>query len=297
MPKHAYLIMAHGNWSLLQTLLHVLDDPRHDIFIHIDCRASIPERLEPEIRRVIHHSHVQFTKRINVYWADFSQVEATLELLKSARSQESYSYYHLLSGTDFPLKSNTERYDFFEASGKEFLGIMPQEVYYCIRRVKYYHLLLGNGLYRNSMLLKALDRLSEYLQKLFGINRLLKNSWEIVDGWTWFSITDAFCQYVLEQEPAIRKLFSHSIASDEMFMQTLAWNSHFRERLYDNTDLSNGSMRYIDWKRGRPYTWGQEDGDVDTLLRSNCMFARKFDERYPDIVQKLIDHINGELHP
>ncbi len=41
MSKHAYLVMAHNDWSLLSKLLRCIDDPRNDIFIHIDKKASV----------------------------------------------------------------------------------------------------------------------------------------------------------------------------------------------------------------------------------------------------------------
>ena len=33
--KHAYLIMAHNNFSLLSLLLQLIDDVRNDIYIYI----------------------------------------------------------------------------------------------------------------------------------------------------------------------------------------------------------------------------------------------------------------------
>ena len=38
--KHAYLIMAHGNFELLEKLLRQIDDPRNDIYIHIDKKVA-----------------------------------------------------------------------------------------------------------------------------------------------------------------------------------------------------------------------------------------------------------------
>ena len=37
--KHAYLILAHTHLRQLRTLLSLLDDPRNDIYIHIDRKA------------------------------------------------------------------------------------------------------------------------------------------------------------------------------------------------------------------------------------------------------------------
>lgn len=38
--RHAYCIMAHKNWTQLQMLVSILDDPRNDIFLHIDKKAK-----------------------------------------------------------------------------------------------------------------------------------------------------------------------------------------------------------------------------------------------------------------
>lgn len=36
MDKHAYLIMAHNEFDILEKQLILLDDYRNDIYIHID---------------------------------------------------------------------------------------------------------------------------------------------------------------------------------------------------------------------------------------------------------------------
>jgi hypothetical protein len=191
-----------------------------------------------------------------------------------------------------PLKPISEIYNFFENSGKNFVGIVPNEVYYSVRRVKYYHPLVHLKSYRKCKFLKGLDRILEYGQKLIGINRLKDNDMKIIDGWQWFSITAQLCKYIIENEYIIKKMFSSSIAASELFMQTLIYNSDFYNTLYDTKDLKNGSMRYIDWKRGKPYVWGQEKGDYEMLIESPYMFARKFDEKYFDIVERIYNHLS-----
>lgn len=37
--KHAYCIMAHGNWKQLQLLLDIIDDRRNDIYLHVDAKS------------------------------------------------------------------------------------------------------------------------------------------------------------------------------------------------------------------------------------------------------------------
>ena len=48
--KHAYLIIAHGNLRVLELLLRMLDDPRNDIWLHVDRKA---QDFDPEKTREI----------------------------------------------------------------------------------------------------------------------------------------------------------------------------------------------------------------------------------------------------
>lgn len=38
--RHAYLIIAHNEPDLLATLVHMIDDERNDIYIHIDSKSD-----------------------------------------------------------------------------------------------------------------------------------------------------------------------------------------------------------------------------------------------------------------
>ena len=45
MSKHAFLIMAHNEYDILNKLLLLLDDERNDIFIHYDKKCKLPPPL------------------------------------------------------------------------------------------------------------------------------------------------------------------------------------------------------------------------------------------------------------
>lgn len=289
MNRHAFLIMTHGNWNILDKLIQLLTDDRNDIFVHIDARqrAHIPSFVLEYAQRGV----INLIDPIKVYWADYSQVEAILKLLKEAFSNGRYSYYHLLSGCDLPIKSKEAIYYFFENSGKNFIGIVPREVYYSVRRVKYYHFLVHNRYYRNLKVLKILDRMMELVQRIAGVNRLKGTDYKIVDGWGLFSIRNELCEYVISNESLIRKMFRCSIAADELFLQTLVYNSQMYSTLFDTSDLKNGSMRYIDWERGKPYIWGNDPDDFRMLIESPYMFARKFDEKQMWIVDEIFERL------
>lgn len=108
------------------------------------------------------------------------------------------------------------------------------------------------------------------------------------DGWNWFSITDSFARFVISHEQAICSVFGDAKAPDEMFLQTLAMNSEFLNRIQKIDDLCVGSARMIDWNRGAPYTYREEDYQM--LISSDLIFARKFDERVDSkIITKIVE--------
>lgn len=119
--KHAYLIIAHNEYPVLRALLSMLDDERNDIYLHIDQRAAeLYEKIYPlQMQRAGLHI---LSARNKVYWGDLSQVETEYLLLETASAKESYSYYHLLSGTDLPIQTQDYIHSFFQINaGKEFV--------------------------------------------------------------------------------------------------------------------------------------------------------------------------------
>lgn len=50
-----------------------------------------------------------------------------------------------------------------------------------------------------------------------------------------------------------KKLCNHSLCADEIFLQTIAMMSPYKN------NIVNDSLRYVDWNRGNPYTFRNED--------------------------------------
>ena len=286
--KHAYLIMAHKNFYVLEKLLLLLDDYRNDIYIHIDKKTD--DFDDSHFANLLKKSNISFLERKNVFWAEYSQVDVTLSLLKAAMAHGEYHYYHLLSGADLPLKSQDYIHDFLKDKDHEFIGIVPQTSWYSTRRVKYYFPFLNTTYYRKYKLLKAFVCLLVLIQRVLRFDRLKKYDLKIYNGWTWFSISNSFAKYLVDNKQIIEKLFQKTLAADEMFVQTMAYNSHFKEKIYDMADLKTGSMRYIDWKRGTPYVF--RTTDFEALLGSKYLFARKFDK---NLDQHIVDRIYDRL--
>lgn len=111
MEKHAYLIVAHNNFYILERLVKLLDYEFNDIYIHID--KKVKDFRFNYFKNIVTKSKIFFVKRFNIKWGGYNIVKAELELLEEA-SKKNYVYYHILSGVDMPLKKSEEIYSFFK---------------------------------------------------------------------------------------------------------------------------------------------------------------------------------------
>lgn len=292
MDKHAYLILAHAHFGQLRRLISLLDDPRNDIFVHVDARADgfAPECFEGLCK----HSKLTFIEpRLRVHWGGVSIMRAEIALLKAA-SPGHYRYYHLLSGMDLPIKSQDCIHEFFrEHDGQEFIQLwnLKKSTY---SRFNYFTIFPeGAGRFGTNLM----NNIFKGLQMAVGFK--INRDVDFRYGSQWFSITDALASHIIDSESWLEKTFRHTNTCDEVFLPTLACMSGFRERLYRPEPITangegDGNMRFIDWSRGEsvrhPWTFRQEDME---LLRSvPHLFARKFDD---SVDAAVIDSICREL--
>ncbi|MGB6178928.1 beta-1,6-N-acetylglucosaminyltransferase [Carnobacterium sp.] len=284
--KHAYLIMAHNQYDLLEQLIFQLDDERNDIYIHVDKKAT--NFNSKHFEQLSLKSALYLIPRIDIKWGGYSQIQCELALLKEANKKK-YRYFHLLSGADFPLKTQNDIHDFFEKhDGKEFIHfskIEYKETKKIVSRISRYHLfqdfLPKISFKPLNYLIIIVDKLFLAIQRLFGINRLKNKNLTVKFGSSWFSVTDEFVKYVLSHQEWIKKYFSHSKCADELFLQTLIYQSPFEKKLgshyFNDKQLSN--MRKIEWSKTannpNPEVWTIRD--YDQLKKTAHLFARKFD--------------------
>lgn len=285
--KHAYLIIAHHEPKVLQLLLEAIDDYRNDVFIHFDRKCEVyPDVIMNQAQVFI------LEQRLDVRWGHRSQIDVELLLFERAYQQQEYSYYHLLSGVDIPIKSQNYIHRFFEKNkGKEFIGFTPGNIEEEItRKVKRYHLFskefrLSRGI--KTLVVKGVRKTFLELQACFGIKR--HKNIVFKKGTNWVSISTDFVALVLSQKEEIQKMYTHSFCADEIFIQTICWNSSFRERVYDLEDSRNSSKRMIQWVNNEIVEW--EMDDLHFLLDSPGLFARKFSKRNIEVAKALVQHI------
>lgn len=230
--KHAFLIIAHNEYPVLEVLLSMLDDERNDIYLHIDKRAT---ELFQQIKKVKMQKagFYLIENPIKVYWGDISQVQVEYLLFETALSHGPYAYYHLLSGTDLPIKSQDYIHAFFQQNaGKEFVGFWQDAAhqrdlerkvfryYFFTKRLKdKEHLLHGiTALIRNLIL--AVQKISHYRRK---------QTFEFKKGGNWISITENAVKYLLQYKEIVLNRMKYTLCADEIFIQTILWTLLFEK--------------------------------------------------------------------
>ena len=255
MNKQAILIMAHNNELVLDKLIKELDSIYFDIYLHIDKKSYLNIEEYTNITKI---SKIYVYKEIDVVWGDYSQVECELFLIKEAL-KNNYEYLHLLSGSDMLLKTPKYIYEYFHNSNKEYIHFQDREV---------------------------------PSNKLEWINN--KTDFKLMTGANWFSITNEFAKYLITKEELISNIFKGSRSPDEFFIQTIIYNSKYKDNLY-NKDYNNNYdsiKRLIDWDRGIPYVW--RVSDYEELINSDMFFVRKINQNDDyEIAKKLYDYIDN----
>lgn len=285
MSKHAYLIMAHHRMDLLEELLKQLDDVDNDIFVHIDSKCK--EKLNIKLK----YSKLNILRSKDVRWAGYTQIECELYLLENAINTGEYRYYHLLTGVSFPIKKNSYIKKFFdENDGKEFVGFDNQKDY--SNRVKYIYLFneMGKPNSKIKLYKEKIRNLFVKIQKIIRIDKSKKFKLQIKKGIAYWSITDNFAKYIIDNKNLIKKIFKSSICGDEVFVQTILYNSPYRNNIYNLENEFEGSLVDMPWHT----SIGEREGhnfsinDLDYLKKSTQLYALKFEsEDGIDIIKKI----------
>lgn len=292
--KHAFLIMAHADPTLLGVLLRMLDDERNDIFLHVDAKSALLREATFQTSRA---RLFILDNRVAVSWGDLSQIRAEYALFHAALAHGPYAYYHLLSGNDLPIKTQDEIHAFFrDHAGQEFVGFVdPVEAARdASRKMMRYWLLTRYARTRPKWVGQVTRRLNKYVAMALSLV-CQREKMDFAKGANWVSITQTCMEYVVSQEPFVMRRFRHTYCSDEFFVQTLVWNHPaLRAALFSTSDEYEGCMRLVDWRRGNPYVWTM--ADRDELSSSDKLFARKFSEQEMDIVS-WVERTYSSPHP
>ena len=296
--KHAFLITAHAYFEQLEDIISLLTSPNHYFFVNID-RKSIRggQFIDSCKKKFCNVCFLEGKERMAVAHGGYTQIECTLRLLQKAYDM-GCDYFHLISGQDYPCRSNKEFDDFFEMNkGKSYM-LIDSEGYrnqcmakkYPLRVMPWY---ICDTPYREIKFVDFWVRAFNKVSKHFCFRKPIPNLW---GSWNWFSWHRKVAEYVIREEienPDFFRRFHHTYCGDELIFSTL-FHTHEKEL---NIDGSN-SLRYINWEKkaegrnhpGSPLVLNEEE--YDEIMESGAFFCRKV---HPEISKKLIEKLRANI--
>ena len=287
--KIAYLILAHHNPGHLHRLLRALDDPRADFFLHIDKKKNIEEFDLDRVGLV--HSKLTCVDRHKILWGDISIVEAMLTLYKTALESGDYDRFMLLSGDDYPLRSNDEIVTFL-SQDREFTRCA--QLHASSSATDYWFWKL-----KNMFLIKSIRRITRFLkiQRKYYIP-VGGEKWSIYLSSQWQALTREGVQTLLktlEENPQILRYFRFSRAPDELLIPTVLGNiPHLREKTYPpcqpETFANRPVLHYLQMERQKGSSVSIfTEKDFDDAMASGKLFIRK---TIPGVSDGLLERID-----
>lgn len=287
--RHAFLIMAHNNWHTLSSLMRLLDATWVDIYLHIDKKAT--DFPQSRFLSICKNAKVYLIRRHSVTWGNESQVKVEMELFKAAYRNGPYRYYHLLSGTDLPLKNINDIYQFFADKTCNFLTADTECNVSEWRLQRYYDIFRQTWL--PEPIRKKLNVVAEIIQYKFKVNRIkrLKRKYPIFGkGHNWCDLTQHAVGAIVNAEKDIKRFCRFTHCSDEMYKQIILLNQPSEAV----GAIATEDIRLIDWSAGGSHPRVYLDCDYDHLMnQSSChIFARKFDERIDcTVIDRITNHL------
>ena len=279
--KHAFLIMAHNQFLSLKELVSVLDDVQNDIYIHFDKKVKRLPDLKTRFSKL-----VVLDKRVNVIWGDVSQIKAEYALFKASYQQGTYAYYHLISGTHFPLKSNDELHRWFDTcNGACVLKPVPLSEEEIHMRFGLYHFFLKHLISRNKFVNKAYHlgwRAVLGLQKALDVKR--GTSFIKGKASQWCSLNEDAVSLILQNEKTALKKFRRSFCCDEFFVRSIIDRADIPV-IYDDR------ICYVEFVNTTPKQFSE--GDYVTLTTSGALFFRKMSDAKISLARMIEQHIKG----
>lgn len=284
--KHAYLIIAHHEFEVLDKLIQALDDSRNDIFIHFDKKVkNLPSLTVKKSNLYV------LDNRIDIRWGHISQIKAEYVLFEAAYNQGTYTYYHLISGVHLPLQTQDYIHRFFEEQrNREIMIHVSNCDLQTNQKMRRYNLFMRNFMHGNQWIRRCdqlLWRICIRIQKILYIYRHANQFY--TNAANWVSITSDCVGYLLERKKYVLRHYRFTLCGDEFFIPSELEKSDLKNRIYYydhllKCDFNGGSNPIV-------YTMK----DYEKLMNSNYLFARKFSQAHIDVVNRILVHINTKM--
>jgi hypothetical protein len=277
--KIGYIITAHTLPEHLVRLVRRLESDAARFFLHVDRRAADGVMAVVE-RELGGRPDVELLQRHPVHWGAFGPVRAALEGVDALlASPERLDYGVLLTGQDYPLRPAAEIESTLEAAaGKSFITYRAPTGRFLKRLTRWHwH---GEVLGRRVRLPNRFIRLTR--------RRKLPAGLVPYTGSAHWCLSRDCLEFVAGSDPDLVRFFRWSAVPDESFFQTILMNSPLADTLV------NDDLRYVDWSEGEASPRVLTSFDLERMVRSSALFARKFDPRVDGgVIDALDTHIDA----
>lgn len=272
----AILITAYKNIDHLERIIDFFGEG-FNIYIHFDKKSISNNVLHQQLKEKKNIKYI--SSKYNINWGGINHLLAILNISREALNCSENSYFHLITGHDFPIKKREEFNKFFDKND-EFSFLENNKLPYepwpeggldRLSRYNLYDIINARSGWKE-ILVKRISK----VQKTLGIKRTFdKNFPQLYGGSTYWSLNRQCLQYTFDymnQNPLFLKRFKYSFCSEEIFFQTILLNSPQKEQIV------NDNLRFIVWeKRNGNFPANLDMTDYENIKISNAFFARKFE--------------------
>ncbi|WP_143960710.1 beta-1,6-N-acetylglucosaminyltransferase [Litoribacter populi] len=290
-----YLILAHRYPEQLIKLVDRLNMDHTHFLIHWDKKVGNNDFSFLE-STFLKYGNVEFIKRYTCHWAGFGIVEASYEGLKLVVEKNiPCDYLCLMSGQDYPIKSNEYILNFFERhNGKSFINynLLPHPTWRdhnggYDRLTNWYFVTKSQQYGFPNKLFRSRPRLSHLIKNTIGKlfpNRKFPSGFIPYGGAQFWALNIKHVKYIYEAiygNPDFYKFFRYVMVADEFMFQTIMGNYPNQE------ELVNTTLHFLEWDRvGAILNYG----DKENILNTDHLFARKFDFNVDPSIMEYLDN-------
>lgn len=295
--KIGYIILCHKDADLVAAIARRLTTGTDNIVvIHVDAKSDIEEfkRVIPDTKQITF-----ITRRISVFWGGFSSIEATMEALQCAMTYMCDRYV-LLQGCDYPLHSNEYIEKFFEEN-RDIEFLKAYNVTKSVRKINYmkchgYHIF--DGIDRSNkcfatFIARAFSAVNKFgikYRKGFYWDSINRKKYEIYWGWGHFALTHQCVEYIVntyKNNVPLNRYFKHIFPVDETYLQTIVYNSPFKNKVRDGSEVDESLHQTVESMLNLTYfeypdlvrVFNDPD-EVPKYVMDKYIFVRKVSMKY-----------------
>ena len=307
-----YIILAHKNPHQITRLVNRLNCSNCSFYIHVDKKVS----QLPFSTALFGKKNVHFiTKREDGKWGGIGIVKATLTALEQIVKSNSAGYCVLLSGQDYPIKSNDEISAVLEKNnGASFADVwaIPAAHWYNggLDRIHYYKFDIKDGNRNYTMIPSLLSkefykRRRDHLKNILRLVTQFKIPFQVLrkrnfpkylmpfGGSQWFAITTEMAERItrfLKERKDYVVYHRHTLLADEIFFQSLIMHFSRVEKV-----PVKPSLTYVRWEgkeAAHPVSFSSlhiNELKMASKQYPEKLFARKFD--FNDELFDVLDNL------